>query len=318
MLEALQGALGPVAISAVVWVTDWGGPLGWLIAWQLVFYLLGIRRAVFVGLVGIAALLLNGWLKWWIAAPRPYFLDPALLLHSPTEGFGMPSGHAQGAAAIWLAIALVATERRGTGRGWMVVALLWVLAVAGSRVVLGVHSTGQVLIGALLGLALVYGGQRMAPTVRRWFARQPARWMVFWTLLGAAVAAAISFGIVKLQAGFVVPLRWRDNFAVHAGEGQVLQASELLDPAPALALICAAVGTVLVALLQRRWPQRLDSRVASAVTVVVGLLVSTAFFWLADRGNLVNSAAALLLPLLYPAICGYLPMWLVSKGRSRR
>ena len=318
MLETLQEALSPAAIAAVVWVTDWGGPLGWLIAWQLVFYLLGIGRAVFVGLVGIAALLLNAWLKWWIAAPRPYFLDPALLLHSPTEGFGMPSGHAQGAAAIWIAVALVVTTQRGPGRAALALALIWVLAVAGSRVLLGVHSTNQVLVGAGLGLALVIVARQVAPALGDWFARQSVSRAVVWTLLGAAVAAGISAWIVSLRAGFTVPTLWRDNFAVHAEDVSALQASTLFDPAPAFALIAAAAGTVGVALLQRQWPQRLQSRSLSGLAVLVGLLVTAAFFWLAGRGAVLDSAAALLLPLLYPVICGYLPVWLVCAGRSRR
>lgn len=318
MLEALQQALSPAAIAAVVWVTDWGGPLGWLIAWQLAFYLLGIGRAVFVGLVGVAALLLNAWLKWWIAAPRPYFLDPALLLHSPTEGFGMPSGHAQGAAAIWVAMALVAAGQSPRARAVLVAALVWVFAVAGSRVLLGVHSMEQVLVGAGLGLALVVTGRQIAPVLGPWFARQSAPVLAGWTLLGAAIATSISMGIVKLRVGFSVPVQWRDNFALHAEDGALLQAEALFDPAPALALIAAAVGTIAVAMLQRRWPQQLRRRSACVLAIVVGLLVTAAFFWLAGRVNLLESSAGLLLPLLYPAICGYLPVWLVCTGRSRR
>jgi membrane-associated phospholipid phosphatase len=72
---------------------------------------------------------------------------------APSSGFSFPSGHTASAAATWAAVALV------LGRGRPVAAKLWLaagaalitVAVASSRVLLGVHWLTDVIGGAALG-----------------------------------------------------------------------------------------------------------------------------------------------------------------------
>lgn len=105
-------------------------------------------RALFTRLAVLIAVtaLVNGWLKdFWLDA-RP---DPAFQLDADrvSDSYGLPSGHAQVAVAMWLWLAY---EMR---RPWA-----WVLAVfiaAGvcfSRLYLGVHDVEDVLVGIVLGL----------------------------------------------------------------------------------------------------------------------------------------------------------------------
>jgi membrane-associated phospholipid phosphatase len=89
-----------------------------------------------------------------VSAPRPdvRHLDPA----PPTSSY--PSGHTGAATALWLGLALVLLRRlrRRWVRVLVVVLLLLVpLAVGVARLYRGMHFPGDVLFGALNGIAAV-------------------------------------------------------------------------------------------------------------------------------------------------------------------
>jgi undecaprenyl-diphosphatase len=110
----------------------------------------GLRReALAVALSLGGAMLLYYLTKQLIARPRP----PVEHLQRVT-GSSFPSGHATQASAFWFALVL-ALSAAGASRAlvWLAaaVALVLVLAVAGSRVYLGVHYPADVVAGMLLG-----------------------------------------------------------------------------------------------------------------------------------------------------------------------
>ena len=119
----LQQWLGIGATGIVEAITDAGGPVGWLIALHLVFVWAGIHRGLQLSLIAAITLISNTWLKILIAEPRPYWVINDLQALRTTTGFGMPSGHAQGAMAFWGYLAILAR------RAAPLVALLLVLLV---------------------------------------------------------------------------------------------------------------------------------------------------------------------------------------------
>lgn len=112
--------------------------------------------------VGVGVSLINNGLKQLVERERPAVLQ--LTEHS---SWSFPSGHTAAAAACWAAIALVVARRwkRGPRRIAAAVALTITLAVAASRVLLGVHWLTDVIAGAITGWAwfmlvtLVFGGR---------------------------------------------------------------------------------------------------------------------------------------------------------------
>src|SRR5262245_38835025 len=130
------------------------GATGWLL---IVMAVIGIvlawrhRRITVLGYfaaVGIGVSLLNNGLKHLVHRERP-----AVLQLTSYGGYSFPSGHTAAAAACWAAIALVLARKWGRAgrRGAAVGALVITLAVAASRVLLGVHWLTDVIAGAITG-----------------------------------------------------------------------------------------------------------------------------------------------------------------------
>lgn len=128
-----------------------------VVAWLLVA---GLRRqAVFVVLAVASSAALAASLKWLIARPRPDILNH-LVEVSDTS---FPSGHSFNAAATYFAVALALAalaRTEGARAALIAVAAILSLAVAWSRVWLGVHYPTDVIAGWLggTGWALLLAG----------------------------------------------------------------------------------------------------------------------------------------------------------------
>lgn len=153
-VEAVHDAAGSAA-PMFDYLTHLGDGAVLLVAGVLIYWFgaEGTRRnRAFVIAVGTAALALSAGLKGVVQLPRPE------LAFSPGgyPGYTFPSAHAMGSAAFYGALAV--TMKRG--RPWIryLVAGTVICVVAASRVVMGVHYPGDVIVGAGLGLALVAVG----------------------------------------------------------------------------------------------------------------------------------------------------------------
>jgi glycerophosphoryl diester phosphodiesterase len=135
-------------------------PLGyWL--WDKALF---TRLAILIGLVGLA----NSFLKDLFQDPRPAL---SLALDGRVgESFGLPSGHAQVATAMWLWLAYE------LNRPWAWIgAIVIALGVSFSRVYLGVHDIEDIVGGILLGLAaIVIYRSALSEDFRAWREINPA------------------------------------------------------------------------------------------------------------------------------------------------
>jgi hypothetical protein len=121
-----------------------------------------------------------------------------------SDGFGMPSGHAQGTAATWGSVA-----RWGGARSLWLVGAMATLMAGVARIYYGVHSALQVACGWLLGAAVVALASALEPPLTRWWARASpvARWSV--AILPAAVALTAGLLLRELVfAGWEAPAEW--------------------------------------------------------------------------------------------------------------
>ncbi len=140
------------AVAAAIAVTDVGSPVAvdvfTAVAVVVLFLRHRRREAIYVLLVRLVALGVETALKNALARPRP---DVHPL--TTAAGFSFPSGHTTGTTALCVSLLVVfypALRRRGRAVA-VVAAVALSVAVAASRVLLGVHFPSDVVGGLLAG-----------------------------------------------------------------------------------------------------------------------------------------------------------------------
>jgi len=175
--EAFPDAGTPV-YEAVTWLGD----PGFLTFGLALLYWIAVDRRRettlvvsygFVAFGGIVAL------KSGIALPRP----PESVARITTDGYGFPSGHAVAAVVIYGGLALEYDWL--ADRSKLAATAVVVTAVAVSRVVLGVHYLGDILVGAVVGVVALIGARALANEDPR---------LGFGLGLGAAIPAVVVTG----------------------------------------------------------------------------------------------------------------------------
>lgn len=149
LLEGIQTLAAPWLDALMCAITHLGD--GGLV-WILLAVLLLCRKATRQTGLHIAVAMLfclvfgNLLLKNLFARPRPFAVDPSILLLLPPPGdWSFPSGHTMHSVAA----AMVLVFERKRGRWW---ALALAVLIGFSRLYLRVHFPSDVLVGALVGL----------------------------------------------------------------------------------------------------------------------------------------------------------------------
>ena len=155
-LEAMRkiAAQRSTALTEAARVVTWAGSAFLLVPLALIACVMlvraGLRREALVVAMSLAgAMLISDLVKLLVSRPRP----PVEHLQA-VSGSSFPSGHATQASAFWFSLVLVLQAAGAPPRVTRVagaLALLIVLAVAASRVILGVHYPSDVVAGMLLG-----------------------------------------------------------------------------------------------------------------------------------------------------------------------
>ena len=148
-------------LSATRALTHFGDPLVvtvLAVVGAVACWLLGRRRdAVYLLAVRLVAVVLGYALKEAVGRARPSLPQPV----AHAGGYSFPSGHALGAAALYTSVAVVLSGV--VARRWrpllVAVAVVVPLAVATTRVLLGVHFPSDVAAGLVLGWAIALLGR---------------------------------------------------------------------------------------------------------------------------------------------------------------
>ena len=219
------------------------------------------RLGVRLGALLLFSEALNVCLKVFFALPRPYWIDPKVRELALDKSFGLPSSHAQNAAAVWPFLA------RGRSFGWRLGAALLVAGIALSRVFLGVHFVGDVLAGVLLGVGVLWLFVRFWPRVEAWFEAQNAvRQIVF--ALGVALGMMALFALCQALS----PSRTGAIWARHADFEAGIKA--LVGRAGAMCGLLIGAG-----MCARRGLFEARGRPGEKAIRLIVALLGVAFFW---------------------------------------
>lgn len=251
-------------------VTNLGRDEVFIVVLALYTLLVNPRGGRDLGVVFALSYLTNTALKYSLDLPRPFTHDPAVAsqaARATAGGPGLPSGHAQMSATLWLGLA--AQMKR---QSWWVVAGLLVGLVSLSRLMLHVHYLSDVLVGLLLGLAFaLFAARTHFPQagLNRWW---PALLLVGVALflprqtpheLGTGLGLLAGFWVAR--PNFLPPRDWTGRlivgvlgllvvFAFYFGLGAL---PDSLKAMPAVRVLryglLVLVAAELVPALLRRW-----------------------------------------------------------------
>lgn len=139
----------PAMTRFALFMANAGSFLGCILAWSC---LIAIEPSLALPLVlsGVLGLLVFKLIKHTLRRPRPFARHQKIVLRGvPPDVFSFPSGHALHAASIATIVCLTWTWAWPLG-------VVWYLAMAASRIMLGLHYPTDVLLGGMLGALLGY------------------------------------------------------------------------------------------------------------------------------------------------------------------
>ncbi len=194
-LRALAALRTPLLDTLMSAVTHLGEETFFLVLALLVFWCVDKRRGYYLLLVGFAGTIINQMLKLAFHIPRPWVLDPDFQIvesaRAQAAGFSFPSGHTQNAVGTFGSIA------RTSRRRWVrIVCVALALAVAFSRLYLGVHTPLDVGVSLLVAAALVFA---LAPVVEE--AKRRPRYMLRVWLVMLLPGAVFLLYALRVRAG---------------------------------------------------------------------------------------------------------------------
>ncbi len=282
--------------------SDTAGPVGWWVLLQLVIVLIGTRRGLRLAWLLCVAIVANTLMKWLWAEPRPYWIDDTINPLRATPGFGMPSGHAQGATALAVGVWLLLR-----GRILLAFVLAFILFTGLSRIFYGVHSVAQVLVGTAFGVGLSMLVWRVLPELEMRFRRRALGARAGLAAAAVAVVGLLSWLVFSYRQDFVAPAEWLARFeATQLRYGET--GSMGLVEGGSLVLIALLAGYALLAVVASERGHRvlicLKSRVqAVLVAIVINIAALAALrelqasVWVAGVWLCVQPLVAIWLPL---------------------
>jgi hypothetical protein len=166
-----------------------------------------------VGVVLLVGMAINLIVKLAFHDPRPYWIDPQVMLWTrPESTFGIPSGHSQNAVAIW---GLLAVYGRRVW-GWTAAVLL-IFLIGISRMYLGVHFPTDVFAGwtlGVIGLALFVAFEQ---PLLKWLDNWHEYWQVA-LVFGVSLALILTGWVIltAVESSWQIPAEWVQNAALQA------------------------------------------------------------------------------------------------------
>ncbi|MBQ8431341.1 MAG: phosphatase PAP2 family protein [Clostridia bacterium] len=154
-LYLLEGLRTPFWDSFFSTITHFGSETLFMVIALIFFWCLDKKRGYYLLFVGFTGVICTQLLKMSFRISRPWVLDPDFTIvesaRADATGYSFPSGHTQCATTLYGGLA------RSDRRRWVQIgSVILLLAVAFSRMYLGVHTPKDVLVSLGVGTLLVF------------------------------------------------------------------------------------------------------------------------------------------------------------------
>lgn len=154
-LSFLEGIRMPWLTEVMLLITSFGEELLFMGVAMLILWCVDKYQGFYMLSIGFIGIQLNQLLKVLFRVPRPWVRDPQFTAVPEAvpqaTGYSFPSGHTQNAVGTFGCIA------RWTSNRWVkIVCWALALAVAFSRMYLGVHTPADVLVSLVIAAVLVF------------------------------------------------------------------------------------------------------------------------------------------------------------------
>jgi membrane-associated phospholipid phosphatase len=235
----------------------------------LLYWSVDARLGLRVAFILISSNFLNSFIKLLFASPRPYWISTQVHPLAVETTFGIPSGHAQNAVALWGIIA-EGTRKRAAWAAALTLAFL----IGLSRLYLGLHFAWDVIAGWLIGGLLLLAFLALWNPVSTWIASQSLARQIGLAFVVSLIMIGLGAWQVARLDGYVIPPEWIDN-ALRAGEA----------PAPvSMENFLTAAGTLFglaagLAWITSRGGYQADGPVLSRVLRYVIGLIGILILW---------------------------------------
>ncbi len=157
ILEALNKLSSPITNIIAYILTEFGSGTIVFGIILFIYYIIDKKLAKKIAYIAGISFILNGVLKSCFKADRPFQFEKGKHLRKLDEsldgatGTSFPSGHSQNACTIYPLLAL------NTKKKWIkILCIIAAIIVPITRLYLGVHFPGDVVIGGLLGLIIAF------------------------------------------------------------------------------------------------------------------------------------------------------------------
>ena len=145
IIRAIQSIANPFLDGLFQFITMFGEEAILIPLIAVIYWAFNKRMGEFIAYASLTSVLVNGAIKDIFKAKRPIG-EPGIrsLRVETATGYSFPSGHTQGTASFWSAIAIYLKKNYMYG-----ISALIIILVAISRLYLGVHYPKDVLFGAI-------------------------------------------------------------------------------------------------------------------------------------------------------------------------
>lgn len=148
IIRAIQSIANPFLDGLFQFITMFGEEAILIPLIAVIYWAFNKRMGEFIAYASLTSVLVNGAIKDIFKAKRPIG-EPGIrsLRVETATGYSFPSGHTQGTASFWSAIAIYLKNNY-----MYAISALIIILVAISRLYLGVHYPKDVLFGAIFGI----------------------------------------------------------------------------------------------------------------------------------------------------------------------